>query len=581
MPTPIRRSWWLPVLACSVALPCLAPTASQAGPESQPLRPRLVVLVVFDQLRGDYLSRWEPYFGEGGFRRLQKEGAWYQNCHFPYASTLTGAGHASILAGCSPAKHGIVANEWYDRDSGKEMYCVRSLRHQRVPPLPAELPEDKQPKKKDRGNVSPELMKAASLADVLKDATGGKARVVSLSFKDRSAILPAGRKPDACYWLDSDTGTFVTSTYYGDKLHPWVEEFNRGRPADQWFGKEWTRLRGDLDYDKVVGPDDVPGEGTGSKQGRTFPHPMNGGLDKPGPASYLALYNSPFGNDLLLALTKRAIDAEKLGDSDVPDLLCVSFTSNDAIGHVWGPDSQEVFDMTLRSDLIVKELLNHLDAKVGKGRYLLALTADHGICPIPEVARAREQDAGRVPLETLRRGADEFLEGVFGGGGNDKVRWVEAVANGWVYLNQTTLRGRDVRPAEVERALAQWLPKQPGVFTAYTQSELKRGVDAEDALGQRVLRSYYPDRCGDVLIVLKPNWLLSSTFKTGTTHGSPYGYDTHVPLLVYGPGVKAGIRRERVPPTAIAAIFAQSLGIKPPPDAEAPVPKGLFEPVSR
>ena len=580
MPTLIRRPWRLPVLAVVVILTGLTPTTSLAGPESQPQRPRLVVLVVFDQLRGDYLTRWEPYFGEGGFRRLQKDGAWFQNCHYPYASTLTGAGHASLLTGCSPATHGIVANEWYDRASGKALYCVRSPRHERVPPLPAETPGEKPTKKKDRGDVSPELMKSTSLADVLKEATEGKARVVALSFKDRSAILPAGRKPDACYWLDGETGMFVTSTYYGDKLHPWVEEFNRGRPADQWFGKDWTRLRGDLDYDKVAGPDDVSGEGTGSKQGRTFPHPMNGGLDKPGPASYLALYNSPFGNELLLALAKRAIDAEKLGAGDKPDLLCVSFTSNDAIGHVWGPDSQEVFDATLRSDLIVKSLLDHLDAKVGKGRYLLALTADHGICPIPEVAMAREQDAGRVPVETLRSGAEEFLEGVFGEGVNGKARWVESVTNGWVYLNQATLRDRDVRPADVEHALAVWLRKQTGVFTAYTRSELKRGVAEEDAIGQRVLRSYYPDRCGDVLIVLKPNWLLSGTFKTGTTHGSPYGYDTHVPLLVYGPGVKVGVRRERVPPTAIAAIFARSLGIKPPPDAEALVPKGLFEPTS-
>jgi predicted AlkP superfamily pyrophosphatase or phosphodiesterase len=552
----------------------LAATTFAAEPGPVPQCPRLVVLVVFDQLRGDYLTRWEPHFGEGGFRRLQKEGAWYQDCHYPYAGTLTGAGHASLLTGCSPAKHGIVANEWHDRATGEMLNCVRSLRYARVPPLPPE--GEKRPNKKDRGNVSPELLKAASFGDVLKEATAGKAHIVSLSLKDRSAILPAGRKPDACYWLDTDTGMFVTSTYYRDKLQPWVEEFNHEHPADTWFDKEWTRFRADLDYDKVVGPDDVVGEGTGIKQGRTFPHPMNGGLDKPGPAYYQAIYNSPFGNDLLVALAKQAIDAEKLGTHDAPDLLCVSFSSNDAVGHCWGPDSQEVFDITLRSDVIVKELLSHLDARVGKGRYLLALTADHGVCPIPEVARAREKDAGRVSGELLRRGADELLEATFGNGGEDKPRWIEAVANGWVFLSPATLRDRDVPPAQAERSLAEWLRKQAGVYTAYTRTELKRGLAEEDAIGQRVLQSYYPERCGDVLIVLKPNWLMTSTFQTGTTHGSPYGYDTHVPLLIYGPNVAAGVRRERIAPMAIASIFAQALGTKPPPAADNPVPKGLF-----
>jgi len=558
-------------LAASSVLAGLSTALSSAAASDVPSsRPRLVVLVVFDQLRGDYLVRWEPYFGEGGFRRLQKEGAWYQNCHYPYAATLTGAGHASLLTGCNPAKHGIVANEWHDRATGTSINCVSSIRYERVPALPTGA-------SRGGGKVSPELLKSESFGDVLKEATAGQARIVSLSFKDRSAVLPGGRRPDACYWLDGDTGTFVTSTYYCDHLHRWVEQFNREHHADRWFGKEWARLRTDLDYEKLIGPDDVAGEGSGVKQGRTFPHPLTGGLEKPGPAFYQALYTSPFGNDLLLSLAKRAIDAERLGTHETPDMLCLSFSSNDAVGHAWGPDSQEVFDVTLRSDLIVKELLSCLDAKVGKGRYLLALSADHGICPIPEVARARGIDAGRVSTATLERQANEFLEAEFGGGGgNERRRWIEAVSNNWFYLDQKMLRERGIALAQAERALADFLRRQPGVFAALTAGKLKSGVPDDDMLSQRVLRSFDAERSGDVLIVLNPNWL-AGDYTSGTTHGSHWGYDSHVPLLVYGPGISAGIRHERLSPISIAAIFAHALGTRRPADSDTGLPEGLFE----
>ena len=532
-------------------------------------RPRLLVLVVFDQLRGDYLIRWEPHFGEGGFRRLLREGAWYQNCHYPYAGTLTGAGHASLLTGCSPDRHGIVANEWPDRTTGASVNCVASRRYQRVPAFPSSL------KTSEKGNVSPEQLMAESFGDVLKEATGGQSKIVALSFKDRSAILPGGHKPDACYWLDNASGTFVTSTYYRDELHPWVEQFNQDRPADQWFGKAWDRFRPDLDYDALVGPDDVVGEGSGAKQGRTFPHPMTGGLDKPGSAFYQAVYTSPYGNELLLAMAKRSLDAEGLGTHATPDLLTISFSSNDAVGHAWGPDSQEVFDATLRSDVIIKELLNHLDEKVGKGRYLLALSADHGVCPIPEIAKARGQDAGRVLPNELRQGANQFLEAEFGTGATEKPQWISSLANKWFYLNQATLRDRGVNPAQAAHALAKWLRKQPGIFAAYTTHQLKKGIPEDDALGQRILLSYYPERSGDVLIVLNPYWL-PGDYTTGTTHGSHYGYDTHVPLLVYGTGVSPGVRQERVSPTAIAPIFAHAAGVKPPAQSNTPLPGKLF-----
>jgi hypothetical protein len=416
---------------------------------------------------------------------------------------------------------------------------------------------------------------APTLGDALKEATAGKGRVVALSCKDRASVLPGGQRPDVCYWLDTSTGQFVTSSYYRDRPHPWVEEFSRGRPANRWFGRDWTRLLPDLDYERRSGPDDAPGEGKGFSQGRTFPHPMDGGLKEPGKEYYDALYNSPFGNELLLDLVKRTIDAEGLGTRDVPDLLCVSFSCNDPIGHCWGPDSQEVMDVTLRADRIVKGLLDHLDAKVGKGRYVLALSADHGVCPTPEAARAKGKDGGRISPIFLARKAESFLKKSFVKEGQDSVRCIESFMNDSFYLNRAWLKAEGLEQAKVEEALARWFKEQPGIQAAYTRTQLLAGVPEDDVVGRMVRRSFHPERSGDVMGVVKPHFLITPLL-TGTWHGTPHEYDTHVPLLAFGPGLNGGPRRDAVTPQACAAILARGLGIKPPAQCEAVVPDKLF-----
>lgn len=557
--------------ALFLGLSC-ATTVRGAEPQAAET-PRLAVLVFFDQLRGDYLTRWDKLFGEGGFHRLEKEGAWFQNCHYPYSDTVTAAGHASVATGCSPRTHGIIANDWYDRAAGASVYCVTSERYQRVPPLTLMIRDDTDAKKKAKG-VSPDRLLAPTLADALKEATSAKGRVVSLSLKDRSAVLPGGRRPDACYWMDTVNGAFVTSTYYRDRLHPWVAAFNRSGAVDAWMGRDWTRLREDVDYDKYSGPDDAAGEGTLLFR-RTFPHPLGGGgVIRLKPAYYGALYNSPFGNDVLLELAQQAIEAEQLGKHDSPDLLCLSFSSNDAIGHCWGPDSHEVLDVTLRTDMIVKELLTCLDKQVGKGRYVLVLTADHGICPLPEATRRNGGEALRIDTTALMKKASAFLTETFHVPADDK-RWVEWTEGPWVYLNRALLARHHLKQPEVETALAGWLKKQPGIGSVYTRSQLRAGIPADDAEGQAVLRSFVPERSGDVRIIEKPYHLLTTRL-TGTNHGTPHAYDTHVPLLVYGGGVRPGVRREHVTPQVAAVILARALGIKPPTKADAAVPDHLF-----
>jgi predicted AlkP superfamily pyrophosphatase or phosphodiesterase len=549
---------------------CLA-VFGPARPADRPAAVRLAVLVVVDQLRGDYPERWQQLFGEGGFGRLQRDGAWFANCHYPYAGTVTAAGHASLATGCSPWRHGIVGNEWYDR---RRRRLVTSVADPNVAPVPE---SGGLSLLSPRGEgASPWRLRSETVADVLKRHTAGKAKVISLSLKDRSAILLAGQHPDGCYWLDSDRGMFVTSTWYRPRLPRWLSEFNASRPADRWFGQSWHRLRPDLDYRSHSGPDDAPGEAIGALQGREFPHPTSGGLTEPGRAYYLALQNSPFGNDLLFQAAQRALLAEQLGQDDVPDLLCLSFSSNDLIGHTWGPDSQEVLDVTLRTDRLVRELLDFLDAHVGRGRYLLALSADHGICPLPETSQARGIEAFRINPRLLTTAAEEFLEDKYGVA--DSGRYIAAGSHPWVYLDADLLRRRGLDPAEVEEALAGWLERQPGVQAAFTRRRLQR---VNDPLAQTVRRSTDPERSGDVAVVIRPYHLLTGTFTPGTTHGTPHAYDTHVPLFVYGPEVVAGRREEAVTPLALAAILAQGLGLPPPQDAEAAVPPGLFHDPTR
>ncbi len=528
-------------------------------------RVKLAVLVVFDQLRGDLVEKWRPQFGKDGFVRLETEGAWFTNCHYPYGVTTTGPGHASMLSGTCPDRHGIVNNDWFENH--RNVYCAGSERYQLVP---------------DKGSKSggtPERMLCETLADSLKRETAGRGKVFGISLKDRSAILPAGKKPDGAYWF---SGQFVTSTYYPNDPQPWVREFNKSKFADQWFGKSWDRLHPKLDYAALSGADDVRGEGTGAsfseknkvvwRQGRTFPHPMSPPMSQtPNSAYYTALATSPYGNELLLEFTKRCIAEEKLGQDDVPDLLVVSFSSNDLVGHAWGPNSQEVMDTTLRSDAIMAQLLGYLDSTVGAGNYVLALTADHGVCPLPEVAM-KDHPAGRVNSTKMLQDVEKALDERFGPVAA-KARWVEKFQAPWFHLNDTTIAKSGRTREEVSQALAQYLATRPDVDRAFTSADLLT-APVSDPVATRMKRSYYPTRCGDVCPVLKPYFIFGSG-ESGTTHGSPWDYDTHVPLLVMGPGVAGGPKAEAVTPQAASAIFAMYLGVSPPRCAEYPVPATL------
>lgn len=522
-----------------------------------PPQVKLAVLVVFDQLRGDYLPRWQQYFPAGGFERFLTAGGWYSQCYYPYAITTTGPGHAAIATGTTPARNGIINNEWYDRTAGASAYCAGSDRFDNVT---SSLARSGRSSKTQSG--SPERMIGSTVGDHLK-ASGRGGKVIGVSLKDRSAIFPAGRFADAAYWFSSE---FITSTYYRDVLPPWVRSFNASRYQDQWFGQQWTRFRPDLDYNAIIGPDRCPGARDRYGLGPTFPHPVTGGKPTLTKSYYEALTATPFGNDLLLEFAKQCIVAEQLGQRGTADLLTISFSSNDLLGHIFGPDSHEVFDVTLRSDRTMADLFAFLDDRVGSGNYLVVVTADHGIAPLPEMSAAKGLPAKRVPLEPLRTGAEQALTAKYGkpiGTSRQPARWIEDVEFPWFYLNLRQIAAHRLDRAEVAASLADWLRQQSDIHRAFTAEELSKPL--QDSIARLARESYHPERSGDVCALLHPYCLLStSTSQSGTHHGSPYDYDRHVPLLVYGPGQPRGEQPEPVTPMEAATILARALGVKKP-----------------
>ena len=523
--------------------------ADKPNPEA---KPKLVVICVFDQLRGDYPPRWKEQFGPGGFRRIMDHGTQFTNCHYPYALTVTGPGHASIATGSYPNIHGIIGNDWFDVALGQSVYCASSRRYKNFPEKVGE----------NKAGGSPERLLMPTIGDTLREANGGKSKVISISSKDRGAILLAGAKPSGCFWWNTETGLLGSSTFFGDALPSWVSDWNRDGFAKQWVGKAWEKFRPELDYSALSGPDDIrgEGEGVGKKQGRVFPHPFPKDLGK---EYFNSVYSSPMANEVLLNAAFKAIEAENLGNQQTTDLLLLSFSSNDVVGHTWGPDSQEVMDITLRTDDLLARLFNQLDKKVGKGAWSVYISADHGVCPLPEVSLSKGLDAGRIDPTVLKLTMEKHLHEVFGEK-DPKVSFFAGSLDENLYLNHRYLKSRGLEPDQVAKELAKWLETQKGIQRVFTRSEILDSKVEQDALKEMCQKSFHPNRSGDLMLVLKPYWLPSAG--TGTTHGTPHPYDTHVPLMILGAGIPNLSSEERVEPQHIAAIISAQLGI--------PTPKG-------
>ncbi|MBI3425016.1 MAG: alkaline phosphatase family protein [Acidobacteria bacterium] len=509
---------------------------------------KLVVGIVIDQFRYDYLQRFADQFSAGGFRRLLNGGAVFTNANYPQTPTYTACGHAMFMTGSVPATNGIIGNEWYDRASGKTITSVS---------------DDKAQFKSLGGKpgaraAAPHKLLGSTLGDELRLATAGQAKVVGISFKDRSAILPAGKRPNGAYWFDADTGTLTSSTYYFNDLPDWVKQFNQAQRPDKYFGAKWEKLLPEAAYQRSA-PDDAAYEKK-ARYGSTFPYIINGGEEKPGPKFYTQFEITPYANEYLANFAKAAIENEGLGADDTTDLLTISFSANDLLGHLYGPYSQEVQDLTLRTDRTLADLFAYLDKKIGLDNVLIALTADHGVAPIPEQVQEIGH-GGRISAKAVTDAVQNALAQRFG---EDK--WVLNFGNGNVYLDETVIERRKLDAAEVERAAQTAVLAVPGIAECLTRSQLLKGQVPQTMIARSVANGFFPPRNGNLVVVPQP----FNFFAEGrdgliiTTHGTPYSYDTHVPMIFYGAGVTPGYYHHASSPADIAPTLAALLKVQPP-----------------
>lgn len=557
-------------------------SSTQTRAANPQARPRLVLLIVVDQFRYDFIDRFGDLFAQNGIRRLLRDGASWTNTNYDHTPTYTAPGHATLLTGTYPAGNGIVANDWFDRLTGKRVTSVSDDAAKLLGGDPA-------------GRASsPRRLLASTVGDELRLATSNRAKVVGISIKDRSAILPAGRNANAAYWFSSQTGTFVSSDYYFAQLPSWVARYNETKPADKFYGRAWERLLPAAEYERRAGQDAPTWEAVGGKADEiTFPHVITGNASAaaaaarmpdaatpttsssiaraPGKEFYEALDVSPFSNDLVLDFAKQAITNERLGADADTDILSVSFSANDYVGHRFGPYSHEAMDMTLRVDRQIGELLDFVDQKVGLRNVVVAFTADHGVAPIPEHASALRLTGGRIGSSEVLSVMRAAVSAKYKLPNEEKDRtldYIQAFTNGNVYFNYAALQRDRIDRAEIERIVGEAALSVPGITRYFTRTQLLTGeVSETDDVARRVAHGFDVRRSGDCIVMYEPfKYLLDSMITA--THGSPYSYDTHVPLVLMSAGVvRAGTYMQAATPADLAPTLAGILRIQPPSNA--------------
>lgn len=526
------------IIACIFTLNIFAQASVKTN--STPLvKPKLVVGIVIDQMRYDYIYRYWDKFGNDGFKRLVNEGFFCRNTNFNYVPTYTGPGHASIYTGTTPAVHGIIANDWYDKISGKNLYCAGDKNSIGVGTTSNE------------GKRSPVNMLTTSITDELRISTNMKSKVIGIALKDRSAILPAGHTANAAYWYDGSSGSFISSTYYMKDLPVWVQDFNKKELAKKYLSQPWNTLLPIEMYTESL-PDDNNYEFIAKGESRpVFPHNLpelmaaNGGFG--------LIRNTPFGNSITKDFAIECIKNENLGKSTATDFLALSFSSPDYIGHSYGPNSVEQEDDYLRLDKDLAEFFKFLDTQIGKNNVLVFLTADHAASEVPSYLLDLKIPAGYVKEWKIVKELKEYLLMTYGD------TMVLSFTNQQIYLNHKVISDKKLQVAQVQENAAAFIQNMEGVSEVITATTLNNTSFTE---GSKYLmqKGFNARRSGDVLLNYLPAWVEFS--KTGTTHGSPYSYDTHVPLIFYGWNIKQGSTSEQIYSTDIAATLAMMLNIQ-------------------
>ncbi|MGZ3864691.1 MAG: alkaline phosphatase PafA [Bacteroidia bacterium] len=500
--------------------------------------PKLVVGIVIDQMRYDYLYRFSDKYTEGGFKRILKEGFNCRNTQYNYIPTFTGPGHSSIYTGTTPAIHGIAANEWYDKKLKKEVYCAYDKNTKPVGTT------DKS------GLMSPVNLEATTIGDEIKIASLNKAKVVGVSLKDRSSILPAGHAADGAYWFDGTTGNFITSAFYRNELPEWLVDFNAKGLAKKYLEQGWNTL---LPLDKYTEslPDDNAYERSPNKKEKpVFPYEYKMFLEK---NNFEIIKATPQGNTITKDLAKAAIEGEGMGADNICDMLCVSFSSTDYVGHAFGPRSVELEDVYIRLDKDLEEFFSYLDNKIGKENYTLFITADHGASDVPAFLQSEKINAGSLDPKAIGKKLKTALWKEYG----DSLAMV--YVNQQVYLNDSVIAAKKLDKFSVEKFCMNFFLAMPEVNDVICREQILFQPLPDILFKALLQRGFNAQRSGDVLVQYKPGFLEGE--KTGTTHGSAFSYDTHVPLLFYGNGIKTGHSLRPVYITDIASTICQLLNI--------------------
>jgi hypothetical protein len=497
----------------------LATVALAAAPPVPAKKPKLIVTIMVDQFRYDYLLRFRGGYNSG-LARLLEHGAVFSDVHYSHAYLVTAVGHSTILSGATPSISGIVANDWWDRETGGSVSSVSDPKTKLVGAG------------RDAAGCSPRRLLVSTIGDELK-MVNAASHVIGMSIKDRAAILPAGHMADAAYWFDNASGNWVTSDYYRAQLPGWAEAVNAKKMAQQLGGKPWLPIDGDAS----AKPFCTMGAATS-------------GLCR-------NIEASPWGNELLETFAEEALIGENLGRHAGTDLLTVSFSANDYVGHAVGPDDLAVRDLCLRTDRLIGKLLAAADLRAGAGNVLVVFSADHGVAPSPEVNQARKMPGERLSARTMNDAITAALTARFGPG-----KWLLPGAAMMIYLNLDLVAQLKLDRAEVERVAAEAARAQPHIARVYTHHQLASGAVQQDAIGRAMTLGFYPPRSADLMILPEPYALFGAG--PGSEHDTPYDYDTHVPLIFLGPEVKAGAYSSKVLVNDVAPTLAQILGVETP-----------------
>ena len=503
------------------------------------VRPKLVVGLVVDQMRWDYLYRYyDRYASNGGFKRLMNQGYSCENTLIPYAPTVTACGHSTIYTGAVPAISGITGNMWWDKEQMRSVYCTEDKTVNTVGSSSA------------LGKMSPRNMLVNTIGDELRLATNFKSKVIGVAIKDRGGILPAGHSANAAYWYDNTNGNWITSTYYMTELPKWATSFNDQKLVDNYYQQGWNLLYPLSSYTQSTADEKTYEAKT---LGAKFPYDLKGFAGK----DYGKIASTPMGNSLTTEFAKAAITGEKLGSGPVTDMLTVSYSAPDYIGHAFGPNSVEQEDDFLRLDKEIGSLLDFLDTKIGKGQYVIFLTADHGVAHVPEFMQENKLPGGRLFLGELMKQLNKSLPEQY-----KYPNIINSTDNYQLSLNNPLLDSLKIDKKEITNWIVNYLSKVPEIARVFPLEELNT-VPLPEVIRLMLNNGYYPRRSGDIQLILKPNFIEGYS-ATGTTHGLWNPYDAHIPLLWYGWGIKQGKTNRETYMTDIAPTLGAILKVQMP-----------------